>query len=521
MTNKMKQRILLLLLPFLCLSVCAQEAVSVSELTELAQTDVALGQKSVAVFLSKTNNLVITSSNTADVVSLARRQADGRYAVEVACDVSEQGVNQRRTFSVLIKNTSLKSSKAKTMKAGRRFYFEVTQADHMLDFWWPEKNGLYAIAGKSCVEFHVPIDVKGLKLRFPDGIGARQLDDRTENGLNILSLEIDAKQLEAYIADMEARQKAADAAELAYQKCKDEVNANLGKKGFDLTAAEVKEQQLERSMQEAVDKVPVLSIVLYGDNTNQVALGLDKVKLLTQPKFKLNVGVNDALRHGDSFDGLLAKAREYYQNYPAHTESSYFDAARIAYDNAIGHDDCPQGQRDALREERNKMAAIRQKTYFVEKCDTMARQFEAQKGFECEEVYKYLGGQHKFLTELMQDYPELTGLRPIDAAVEARLNQHPKTKVTVKETVTVKRQIVSGKVSFKNEYVARPFNTLKVYSSPTSKIDRTRSKLIGSVNADGTYSVILPDDTLYIYVTGEKEAHYVGSGTSKLDIVIK
>ena len=517
----MKKQVLWLLLTFLCLSVSAQEAVSISELDEMAQTDVSLGQKSVAVFLSKTNNLVITSSNADDDVALARRQADGRYAVEVTCDVSEQGVNQRRTFSVLIKNTSLKNSKAKTMKAGRRFYFEVAQADHILDFWWPEKNGLYAVAGKSCVEFQVPIEVKGLKLRFPDGIGAKQLDNRTENGLNILSLEVDAKLLETYMADMETKQRAADAAETAYMKFKDEVNANVGKEGFDLDAAEAKEQQLERAMLEADDRVPTLSIVLYGDNTNQVALDLDKVRLLTQAKFKLNVGVNDALRHGDSFDGLLAKAREYYHNYPAHTESSYFDAARIAYDNAIEHVDCPQDQRDAIREERNKMAAIRQKTFFREKCDTLARQFEAQKGFECEEVYKYLAGQHQFLTELMQDYPELTGLRPIDVAVEARLNQHPNSKVTITETVTVKRQIVSGTVSFKNEYIARPFNTLKVYSSPTSKIDRARSKLIGSVKTDGTYSVILPDNTSFIYVTGEKEAHFVGSGTSELDIVIK
>ena len=49
-----------------------------------------------------------------------------------------------------------------------------------------------------------------------------------------------------------------------------------------------------------------------------------------------------------SFDELLAIAREYYTNYPSHTESSYYDAARIAYDNAINHNDCPLDTRASI-----------------------------------------------------------------------------------------------------------------------------------------------------------------------------
>jgi hypothetical protein len=76
-------------------------------------------------------------------------------------------------------------------------------------------------------------------------------------------------------------------------------------------------------------------------------------------------------------------------------------------------------------------------------------------------------------------------------------------------------------VSFADAKESRPFNSLKVYASPSEKIDRKLSDQIGNVNTDGTYSVLIPDNFRYIYVTGEKKAHYIGDGRDKLDIEIK
>lgn len=222
-----------------------------------------------------------------------------------------------------------------------------------------------------------------------------------------------------------------------------------------------------------------------------------------------------------TYEELIDVAREYTRNYKDNTESSYYLAAVTAYDQAINHNDCPQDQREAVLNERNRMAAIRKTAYFRERTDTLARKAEAQKGFESDEVYKYLSGEYKFISQLVEEHPEVEGFKPIQEAVRERLVKHPKATEIVKQEVTVQRQQITGRVSYENEYEAQPFNTLNVYASPTSKIDRKRSRLIGKVRADGTFTIVVPDDMKYIFVDGEKKgAHYVSPTETSIYILI-
>lgn len=222
-----------------------------------------------------------------------------------------------------------------------------------------------------------------------------------------------------------------------------------------------------------------------------------------------------------TFEELLEIASEYVVNYPIHTESSYYLAAVTAYDQAIGHNDCPPALRDSIFEVRNRMAAIRKTSYFREKTDTLARKAEAEKGFESDDVYKYLSGEYKFISQLVNEHPEITGFTPIKDAVYQRLSMHPKSKKAVEETVTVQRQQITGEVSFRNEYTARPFEQLNVYASATRSIDRKHCRLIGRVRADGTFTVVVPDDMKYIFVDGEKkDAHYITPDMTTISIVI-
>ncbi|MBR1682265.1 MAG: hypothetical protein IJ767_01720 [Bacteroidaceae bacterium] len=222
-----------------------------------------------------------------------------------------------------------------------------------------------------------------------------------------------------------------------------------------------------------------------------------------------------------TFEELIDIAREYSRNYREHTESSYYLAAVTAYDQAIGHNDCPQAERDAIYQERNRLAAIRKTAYFRERSDTLARKAEAEKGFESDDVYKYLSGEYKFISKLVEEYPEVGGFKPIQDEVHGRLVQHPKASDIVRQEVTVQRQQVTGHVSFKNEYEAIPFNSLSVYASPTAKIDRKNCRLIGRVRSDGTFTIVVPDDMKYIFVDGEKkQAHYVSPKDTDIHIVI-
>lgn len=222
-----------------------------------------------------------------------------------------------------------------------------------------------------------------------------------------------------------------------------------------------------------------------------------------------------------TFEELIDIAREYSRNYPEHTESSYYLAGVTAYDQAIGHNDCPQTERDAIYEERNRLAAIRKTSFFRERSDTLARKAEAEKGFESDETYKYLSGEYKFISKLVEEHPEVSGFGTIMEEVRQRLLKHPKASDIVRQEVTMQRQQITGRVSFKNEYEAIPFNTLNVYASATSKIDPKNCRLIGHVRANGTFTIVVPDDMKYIFVDGEKKnAHLVSPSDTTLDIII-
>lgn len=225
-----------------------------------------------------------------------------------------------------------------------------------------------------------------------------------------------------------------------------------------------------------------------------------------------------------SFDEILAIAKDYYKEYPSHTESSYYDAARIAYDNAIKHNDCPQNIRESIREERDTMASIRRNTYLIEAAEAKAKQFEKEKGFACDEVYRYLSGEVRFADRILRYHPEISGIQSLKDRAIARLHGHPKGQNIVEKTVVKERETISGIISFKNEFMAIPFENMQVFATSSAKIKGGESRKIGNINADGSYKVVKPVgiSPLYIYVTGEKDkAHYVPEGTTIMNIEVK
>lgn len=292
----MKKVLLSLFLIGCALSGMAQDVVAIAEQTEKAKSDATLGTQAVCTFITKNNNLIISSSNHSDKVGNTLKQKDGTWATEVTCNLSDRSIERNRTFTVLIKNTSLKGSVTKKMMTGKRFFFKVTEADHMLNFWWPNtRNTLYAVAGKACVEFQIPSNINDLQLKYSDGIGGK-VSRRSESGLNILALEVDCDQLKSFIANKEAKEQAAKNAEEAFHKLREENDAKIEQPDFDFDAAEKKEKELEEAMENAMSQIPQLYIVLYGDNCNEVELDIEKITgTLVNPKNKLTVGVNDNL----------------------------------------------------------------------------------------------------------------------------------------------------------------------------------------------------------------------------------
>ena len=109
----------------------------------------------------------------------------------------------------------------------------------------------------------------------------------------------------------------------------------------------------------------------------------------------------------------------------------------------------------------------------------------------------------------------------MEAQITARLEKHPMymNKKTVE--VTYKRQQIFGKAVAGSGFY-QPIANLAIYKVNTSgkvKSD-TPKTIIGRVNGDGSFKVILPDNTQYIYFEGEKNSRYISREMTDLGTIV-
>ena len=193
----------------------------------------------------------------------------------------------------------------------------------------------------------------------------------------------------------------------------------------------------------------------------------------------------------------------------------------ILYDKAIEHRDAPTSQLESLRDERIEMAEARKLIWLLGKAQEKADDAEKKNGFECEEVYKLLTARNGVIDKIRANHPDIQGLEELEAQITARLEKHPMymNKKTVE--VTYKRQQIFGKVVAGSGFY-QPIANLAIYKVNTSgkvKSD-TPKTIIGRVNGDGSFKVILPDNTQYIYFEGEKNSRYISPEMTDLGTIV-
>lgn len=472
-----------------------------------------------AVFKAKTADFVIRTSDNEYECSQAKKVADG-YEYEMQIDVSKGKV---RVFIVSKKGLPISGKTSQVIiNRNEKSFFSIEQPDDILGKTKEEINSKqYFAKGKNPTEALIEINSSiKLDVSYSNAIGMRHIPV-LKNGTYIDSLIFEVPKL------IQLRHRA-DSLQKAYQKLNDSANNSW---------TDAQWQALDKLENEANEAAEISNgaavITLQGKGTNRLTINEDLVRKLT-PKDKLTYGIMlmgktdtviKTILKEAAFDDLLKIAKEYMANYPAHTESSYYDAAKIAYNNAINHNDCPYSMRDSLRKEYDMMADLRKNSYYVEAAEAKANQFEKEKGFDCDEVFKYLGGEIGFIDRILKAHPEISGFNALKSIVASRLQRHPKSKVKDGEEVVMRqRETISGRVSFKNQYMAVPFESMRIYATTSSKIKNGQSRIIGKVKSDGTYSVVKPDgmSPLYIYTSGEKDdAHYVPSGSQTIDIIVK
>lgn len=341
----------------LLICVCAVHAqnsiVTIDEVTSMMQDDVTLDKKSVAVFISKRDNLVITSSNHSDVVEKATKMADGRYATEVTCEMS-QGADRSRTFGILIQGTTLKGEKKKTMVAGKRFFFEVDAAQHMLGLIYPDtRNILYPVEGKACVEFNIPQDITDLQVECNKELRGK-VSTSSENGVNIISLELDVNTLQEFLAYSDKQQMELVQMNEAYNALKREIDEKASDKNYDIDAAEAKEKAMKEELEQAQKATVAPFVRLTGESSNTVYLDAAKLRALGA-KSKLTVNVTDALHTEKVFTGkfeeMLSQANTHRANHDYKLAKQYYESAALA-------DDASSTDKQTAMESASKMEEL-------------------------------------------------------------------------------------------------------------------------------------------------------------------
>lgn len=459
-----------------------------------------------AVFIATTADLMIKTSD--EEYECSRAVADGdKYRYTIDIDVS---AGNKRVFIVTKAGTPLVGKSSQFMfNKDEICYFDISQPTTILGKAVETiSSKSYFLPGIHPTEALIEIN-SGIKLEvnYSEFLHATH-KTALRNGTYIDSLIFDVPRLAAL-------QHLADSLQGVYEKLSASATSEWTDKQWDNL------EKLRLKAEKAAEISGKAAIVtIRGNGTNTLTINEELIRRLT-PKDKLTYGI---LVGGNSFDDLLVTARKYYNEYPSHTESSYYDAAKIAYDAAINHNDCPYVTRDSLRAEYDVVADIRKKSYLIEIADKKAIDAERQYGFESKEVFRYLGAQVHFIDSIMHKYPEIKGFQMLKDEALSRLGKHPLSKVNNgTEDVTRSREILKGSVSFKHESMAIPFNEMSIYATKSPKIKGSNNVRIGWVKADGTFSVVKPDgfDPLYIYVSGEKgKAHFVPKGTTTIDIIV-
>lgn len=476
----MKKILYLLASILLSLPIQAQNELTIDK-EKMQEADVNLGGKSGVDFIARTKDLIIKTNNPSDAIPEAKSNGKGEYIYSMLLDIT---TSKERRFNISRKGTTFMTDPLvkKGLKPNHKLTFLVEGLASWQTFLELVKQSMHGAAhfvqGEACIEFTT--ELSDLKVEPSKHLKYKINHSKSATGANVIQVIIDTHALKA------------------------------NKEGNQAVYQDILKN----------------TIKVYGEGTNVVqmpAADMETVGSNVKIPYTVSPAIKTAFKEA-TFDELITTAREYWADYPQHAESSFYDAARIAYDKALGHKDCPQGQLEAIRAERDTMASIRRTTYLMEMADKKARQFESEKGFESDEVYRYLGGEARFADRILQYHPEIKKVQQIRDELIARLQKHPKGQNVTEEVVTKQRETLSGRVSFKNEYMAMPFSKMRVYATTSPTIQSGQSHYIGKVNEDGTYSVVKPDNIkpLYIYVTGEKDnAHLVNEGQTRLDIVVK
>ena len=505
----MKERIfkswLIILISIYGLPSNAQQMITVSQNAAKTQNVSTLNGRAGIIFVANSDDMIITTSINKDPQSPKPVKKRGKFYYELIIDVS---ASKARFFTIAKYGTTNSQKTGKVILVpDKMLYFDIEQVENGIDLKLDPNTDMGWINGKKGEALIVFNSKTKLTINCPN-LKHTIRSGKSMAGTYLDSLIFDATQY----GDLVQRESLlSDELETASKRMSQEAETM-----DDATFKKLSERipQLTQELNDVSGQLAeLLKIEINGNATNVLTIDYNQVKFMKPMELlKYNIVVlNEVVIKEETFEEALETAQKRYREYPNHTDFNFYDGTMTAYNEAMSHKECPDHMRPSLQAEYDSIVSIRKWVNFYERASKLVK--DADKDSDNE--YKYLGVELKAINHILKYHPEITGFETIKQNLRSQIHQHPKG------THTVKRQRVSGRISFVDEAEQDSFSSLKIFASPTEKVNREQSDQIGKVNNDGTYSVLIPDKFSYIYVTGEKKAHYIGNGIDKLDIIIK
>lgn len=381
---------------------------------------------------------------------------------------------------------------AKGLAKGNRVVYRLEEeADDLMRIETQANGnfGVYPQEGKACVEITTTLDILEVNTGWP------KTETKSANGARVINVIMDVGKLSELKEDIEALQSK---------------SASMEEAG-DYQNLETVDKQLEEKEKEYGS---LSDIVLGGKGIKSVSISTEDINQKEKRRYAV-------IAITESFESLLAYAKELASQKNSHTDYGYYEAVMMAYKKAIEHKDAPLDKIEALQNERNSFAALRKQFYLMGRALELAKKAEAEQGFESEAVYKNLSARLKLADIVADEHPEIEGVDEIYASTLAKLEKHPMSKNKHTEEITMKRQVLSGKVIKGASYLLNPQGMRIFAVRKEGKIKESdRGAVIGKIGQDGTFRVVLKEPTPYIYIEGEKVSRAITEKTRDMGTLV-
>lgn len=449
-------------------------------------SDVATGTAAVR-FVSTQGDWVITPE-TKDTPRPVTRKGN-KYIYEFYAPLT---ANRESSFQMGRKGSAITDRcVAKGLRSGYRTTYELEElADTLrrIEVQHDDSPGGYFVEGKAYVEFSTSI--KDLDIES----GWQKTEKTSATGARIISFIIDVEQLNAMEKSLNSMKKELEALGDDY------LNPRM--------------EELDNSIQQAQEKLDkYASIRLGGKGIKGVEITLLGIRAKEKRRYPV-------IALTESYDELLRLAHSMWEERTQHTDANFYGKLCETYEKAINHKDAPKDQLNDLNFELDMVKTLRKDLFMAERFQQEIERAKEQYGENSEQVYKYLGGQYRAYSMVIDRFPEVEGVEQLRQATLEQMKKHPMGNNAEQITVTRHRQHITGRV-VKGDDFYLSIAGLGIYAvgSPQKVKSDTKRMRLGGVRPDGTFDFYLPKPVEYIYFEGERYPHHITSETSDMGTI--